>query len=704
MYDAMDNVTRNRGKQETVAQLVTGLAAAQPLLVTVEDVHWADPLTLGHLASLAGAVNECAAILVLTSRVESDPLDDAWRASVRGSAFLTLDLGPLREDDALALAGGFTDASRQFVRDCVARAEGNPLFLEQLLRSAEESGQDNIPGSIHSLVLARMDRLPPLDRRASQAASVIGQQFSGDVLGHLLDAPGYDCAELVTHYLVRPEGTDYLFTHALIREALYSSMVKRRRHTLHRRAADWYAERDATLLAEHLDRAEDPAAARAYLAAAQSEMGHYHYERARKLVERGLEVGAGGDAFDLRCLLGDILAALGEIAASIAAYREALAQASEEAQRCHAWIGLAAGMRVSDDYDGALAALDEAEALATGGDLTLERARLHHLRGNIFFPLGDLAACGEQHRLALECATRVGSAELEAQALSGLGDECYGRGHMRSAHGYFRRCLDLCRVGGFGRIEVANLPMLAWSRFYLVDLEGALNDAGAAVQGAARVGHHRAEIVSNNIQCQVLGERGDGPRVRDCGQRSLDLARQIGARRFGPMAMFYIAKGLLLGGPRREAITVLRDALAISREAGHRFTGGIVLGGLASATDDDEERSRVLDEGERLLAEGCVAHNYFLFYRDAIESCMARGDGEGVVRYADALEAYTSGEPLPWSNFLIARARALAAWGRGARDAASLAELARLRDQAASAGLGPLRAALDEAAAPRTPE
>ena len=83
---------------------------------------------------------------------------------------------------------------------------------------------------------------------------------------------------------------------------------------------------------------------------------------------------------------------------------------------------------------------------------------------------------------------------------------------------------------------------------------------------------------------------------------------------------------------------------------------------------------------------------------------MARGDGEGVVRYADALEAYTSGEPLPWSNFLIARARALAAWGRGARDAASLAELARLRDQAASAGLGPLRAALDEAAAPRTPE
>lgn len=112
----------------------------------------------------------------------------------------------------------------------------------------------------------------------------------------------------------------------------------------------------------------------------------------------------------------------------------------------------------------------------------------------------------------------------------------------------------------------------------------------------------------------------------------------------------------------------------------------------------------MLDEGERLLAEGCVAHNYFLFYRDAIESCMARGDGEGVVRYADALEAYTSGEPLPWSNFLIARARALAAWGRGARDAASLAELARLRDQAASAGLGPLRAALDEAAAPRTPE
>jgi predicted ATPase len=70
-----------------------------------------------------------------------------------------------------------------------------------------------------------MDRLPPRDRQASQAASVIGHQFSGEVLGHLLDAPGYDCAELVAHYLVRPDGADYLFTHALIREALYSSLV-----------------------------------------------------------------------------------------------------------------------------------------------------------------------------------------------------------------------------------------------------------------------------------------------------------------------------------------------------------------------------------------------------------------------------------------------------------------------------------------------
>jgi class 3 adenylate cyclase len=107
LYDAMNNATRNTGKRAAVANLVRGSSATQPVLVTVEDVHWADPLTLAHLAGIASTVADCPAVLVMTSRVEGDPLDQAWRASLGGSPLTTMDLQPLRAAEAEELARGF---------------------------------------------------------------------------------------------------------------------------------------------------------------------------------------------------------------------------------------------------------------------------------------------------------------------------------------------------------------------------------------------------------------------------------------------------------------------------------------------------------------------------------------------------------------------------------------------------------------------
>ena len=125
----------------------------------------------------------------MTSRVEGDPLDQVWRSNAGGTPLLTLDLGPLRDDEASFLAHAYVDASAELARRCVARAAGNPLFLEQLLRHAEESAEDGVPGSVQSLVQARLDHLPPADRQALQAASVLGQRFAPDALGHLLGQP-----------------------------------------------------------------------------------------------------------------------------------------------------------------------------------------------------------------------------------------------------------------------------------------------------------------------------------------------------------------------------------------------------------------------------------------------------------------------------------------------------------------------------------
>jgi len=156
VYDAMDAAARERGKRTLAAALVLHCSRAQPTLLIVEDLHWADPQVLAYLASFASAVSGVSGFLVMTSRVEGDQLDAAWRASCRGTPFATIDLGPLRGDEALSLVGNFVDATHSVALACIERAGGNPLFLEQLLRNAQEGSRDAIPASIQSLVQARI--------------------------------------------------------------------------------------------------------------------------------------------------------------------------------------------------------------------------------------------------------------------------------------------------------------------------------------------------------------------------------------------------------------------------------------------------------------------------------------------------------------------------------------------------------------------
>jgi class 3 adenylate cyclase len=206
LYDAMDNATRNRGTRATVAGLVRSMSRRQPLLLIVEDVHWADRITLESLATLTQTVAECPALLVLTSRIEGDPFDHAWRSSAASSPLVTIDLGPLRPREAAALASAYFDANADFAKRCIERAAGNPLFLEQLLRHVEQSSATGVPGTVQSLVQARMDLLAPPDKRALQAASVFGQRFALEALRHLMDDRDYACAPLVRHLLIPPRG------------------------------------------------------------------------------------------------------------------------------------------------------------------------------------------------------------------------------------------------------------------------------------------------------------------------------------------------------------------------------------------------------------------------------------------------------------------------------------------------------------------
>jgi hypothetical protein len=337
LYDAMDNVERNRGRRRTLARLVERASRRRPRLLVVEDVHWADQATLEHLARLAATVAESAALLVMTSRLDGDPLDQAWRSRTGGAPLMTIDLGPLRRKEALALAGAFFDASDRWALRCVERAAGNPLFLEQLLRHAEETDGAGVPGSVQSLVQARMDRLDPSDKQTLQAASILGQRFDAESLGHVLERPAAAPERLIANFLVRRQGEAFLFAHALIRDAVYDTLLQSRRRELHRRAAAWFAGRDLVLHAEHLERASDPDAPRAYLEAARSQAAGYRYEPALHLVACGLNLAVRRvDRFELACFRGELLHDLGAMPEAGRAYRDAFAAAQGCAERCRA--------------------------------------------------------------------------------------------------------------------------------------------------------------------------------------------------------------------------------------------------------------------------------------------------------------------------------------------------------------------------------
>jgi tetratricopeptide (TPR) repeat protein len=273
-------------------------------------------------------------------------------------------------------------------------------------------------------------------------------------------------------------------------------------------------------------------------------------------------------------------------------------------------------------------------------------------------------------------------------ALGGLGDAEYVRGRMISAHDRFRSCVELSERHGFRRIEVANRPMMAFTRWFAGDTTGALADADTAIESAATVGHRRAEMVGHHAAFFCRHALKEFAAAHIHAEAALALARQLGARRFETEALVFQAELHCLAGRRAEALANAEEAVKISRETGPAFLGPFALGALALATDDPTVRRTALEEGEALLRAGAVSHNHLLFRRDAIDVCLSAGDWDGAERSAAALEDFTGSEPLPFSDFYIARARALAARGGDRSEAAALAvELERLREEGERLGL-----------------
>jgi len=696
---AMEVATRQRGRTLALAQIIEAAASRSPQLLVVEDVHWADTDELARLGEIAAVVANCPILFIMTTRPEGDPISASWRARARGCPVTTVDLAPLAEDEAQELASHYPELSSETIQACIVRAEGYPLFLDQLLRAAS-AGQHTLPGSVRALVLSRADSLSEQDHLALETAAVLGQRTELEIVRKMIEDASYEPDKLVATSLVRSDGVELEFAHALFRDAIYESTLKSRRRSLHRMAAEWFASRDLALHADHLAAADDEGAAAAYIKAAEAERTALRYENALNLANKASAVAREPIMLhQTSVLLGELLLHLGRTHDALAAYREALDFAIDQAGHGAAWFGIASALRVMDRHEEALDALERAQsALGESADAET-RARMSTLRGNLCFPLGRFDACMQAHQEAYSFAQEANSPLELARALGGLGDAHYQRGNLLTARRHFAQCVEEARQHGLIDVLLANLPMLGITHVYCGELAAGRASLQEALEIARRVGDLRSELISVLCLTSGLILQGRNEERSALARQALLLAKQLGARRFQAECLGILASCMTNPESRAEGLQLAEEGLQISREMGMSYCGASLLGILARLTPDAAQRATALAEGEELLASGCVSHSYFEFYHHAIEVSIEHSAWPAARRYANDLEAYTANEPLAPTALQIQRARLLADVGENIITSRTHADLEAVKQRCRQMDAVALIPAIDAALA-----
>jgi class 3 adenylate cyclase/tetratricopeptide (TPR) repeat protein len=689
-YDSLSEAMRVAARGRAVSGIFERACHGTPQLVVVEDVHWADEATLGVISALAARSGTAPLLLVLTSRADGDPLGAAWRSRAGNATFVDIELAPLGAAAAEELAGHLGAPDSRRLRACVERSGGNPLFLEQLLASEAEGV---LPDSVQSLVQARMDRLSPRDKGALQAAAVIGQRFSLDLLRHLLDDPDYGGEVLVERGLVRAAGDGWLFAHALVRDGAYSSLLKQTRRELHRRAGRWFGTTDPVLRAEHLDRAEDENAPAAYAAAALTRIEALDYDQAAALLARGAAIATRpADVFAIAYREGQLMLYRAEPKRALAAFERARAHAATSAEQCRSFIGIADSHRIIQDAGAGHQALERALELATPDGMDAERSQIARIRGSLRFTVGQDSLADQE--LALEHAVRAGSVELEARALSCLGDANYLLGRSRVAHDYFQRCVELSRRHGLGRVELYQHYMVGMTRFFTGDLRGALSAVEHGIQQAERAGHRRAEMIARETLSLILTQMGEYALALQQIDLGLPLADATGSNMFKAMMLSERAEALAASGDLAGARVAVDECLALNPAEGWWLVGSTVHSLKAYFAKSEAEVVQAFEEVKHLfdgIAPGVIS---VFFHVRAASVCFSRGYDSLAVEQANA--ALGQLEDAALLELDARRILSLVEYRRGSRAPELLARIGGLRAEALQMGFLTAVAAIDK--------
>jgi tetratricopeptide (TPR) repeat protein len=527
---------------DAVAELVL---EAGPVVVVIEDVHWIDESSHELLEALVKRLAAAPVLVVITKRVDGDP---GWRVA---GGIETIRVGRLASDEVTAIlravAGGPLPAELETA--LVAKAAGSPFFAEELVRTLLEEGHlvragseitlgrpvadIPIPGTIHEVVAARLDRLAPQAKRVVQVAAVLGRQFTRAHLAAILADEQLDVEraldELVRRGILHRKtalGSDELrFGESLTQEIAYEGLLLRQRRQLHERVARHLErlggsgpERSA-LLAHHWSRSDDRArAAEALLAAARDAEDVPSYGVAADFYRRAWEAAeaASGELPDDRLL------------------RMAL-EATAALSRLVVYFGLPL--------------VDEALRAAERGRELAEYFHDTEATASFFYMLGVLTMIrdGRQFARGLELAER-GFALAESKGLR--------LAAARIARGL---CLNYVVDGRFAEARRRIDPLLVvmeqsedrerpgdlylstrWVKDALLyasdELDAALDHVGETLELGARVRNRTIRCAGTSLLAQIHCLRGDYGRAKAFADESLAIGEDIGNMNVLPAA------------------------------------------------------------------------------------------------------------------------------------------------------------------------
>ena len=576
---------------EALRALMLAMARRGPLVILVEDLQWIDHTSEALLASLVERLGAAAILLLTTYRAGYRPpwLDRSFATQIA--------LRPLDARDGLALVSGLlleASGGDAVARLILAKAEGNPFFIEELARVVVDQraggGGLEVPDTVHGVLTARIDRLAEIPKRLVQTAAVLGREFplrllqamEPDLGPHSL---GHQLAELsrLEFLYERTERGEpiYVFNHALTQDVARATLVTARRQALHRRAADalqqLYPERVrelAPLLAHHYQEAE-----------AWREVAH-HAAVAAELARRAYANQEALTRFD------QALAA-SERAGNLAREQLVLREARAEV---HGLLG--DFERAKDDLETAVALAEAARDAAARGRVlgalgALWGGHRDYVRG-LALTRESVAAleAGDDRRSLAEARVRLGVMLLNVARVT----EC--RRELESARRLFEEAGDELGVA-------RTLDVLAMSSALAGDTERVMEQATEAARRLEALGDPVAAVsalITVGIgEGHFRGYHAGEPITR----RALALAQASGARSAESFAHAVLAQIALPCGHYGVALREATAALEIARAIDHREWTGMALSmlGRARLGCGDAHGALRLHEEFRAIAE-----------------------------------------------------------------------------------------------------